>query len=117
VRYARLISIDILRALGVLALIFLSFVHAPVPGFAGDQDVLTAAVDFSYCGDDPVGTDRAHAPCHACRVLGTALPPPPCAAIAAPVASTPAPWFGAVVSTADRLAQLAARPRAPPALV
>ncbi|MBK8084480.1 MAG: hypothetical protein IPK28_12075 [Devosia sp.] len=75
-RYARLISIDILRALGVLALIFLSFGHAPAPSLAGGEDVLTAAVDFSYCGDDPSGTDSAHAPCHACRVLGAALPPP-----------------------------------------
>ncbi len=116
-RYARLISIDILRALSVLALIFLSFAHAPAPDFAARQDVLTASVDFSFCGDDPAGTDDAHAPCHACRVLGSALPPPPCAAIAAPVATAPAAWFGAVVPTADHLVRLSAQPRAPPALV
>lgn len=72
---------EVARALGVLAIIFLSFVHQPMPAAAhqidGDFPVLTAGLDLSYCGDMPMGEDgKAHAPCHACRVLGAALPPP-----------------------------------------
>jgi hypothetical protein len=73
--------VEVARALGVLAIVFLSFVHHPMPASAqqidSDSPVLTAGLDLSFCGDMPMGEDgRAHSPCHACRVLGAALPPP-----------------------------------------
>jgi hypothetical protein len=72
---------EVVRALGVLAIVFLSFVHQPMPAAAQQFDldgpVLTAGLDLSWCGDMPMGEDgKAHSPCHACRVLGAALPPP-----------------------------------------
>ena len=70
---ARHIAVDLMRALGVLALIFLSFGHLPGAA-AGGSDILTVAVNQSFCGDLP-DTDRAHAPCHACRVDAALLPP------------------------------------------
>jgi hypothetical protein len=78
---ARLIGIDVLRALCVLALICLSFNHAPLATAAGPA-LLTASVDSSYCGDNPVDS-KTHTPCHACRFDGAALPPP--CGIATPV--------------------------------
>ena len=67
---------DVARALVVLALVFLSFAHAPVAAASGD--VLTATMDMSWCGDAlDTGTDTTHAPCHACRLgAGADLPPP-----------------------------------------
>lgn len=81
---ARQTGIEVLRALCVLALIFLSFAHAPVTAAVAGPDILTAAVDLSYCGDLP-DDPRAHAPCHACRIGGGADLPPPCG-FAVPVA-------------------------------
>lgn len=71
-------GIETLRALLVLALVFLSFAHAPVAAAAPTGDVLTATVDMSWCGDSPVGDAAAHAPCHACRLGAAADLPPPC---------------------------------------
>jgi hypothetical protein len=68
---------ELLHALVVLALIFLSFAHAPVSVAASGPDTLTAALDMSYCGDTP-DNPKAHAPCHACRIGGGADLPPPC---------------------------------------
>ena len=81
---ARQTGIEVLRALCVLALIFLSFAHTPVTAATAGPDVLTAALDMSYCGDLP-DDPKAHAPCHACRIGGGADLPPPCD-IALPVA-------------------------------
>jgi hypothetical protein len=89
-------GIDMLRAVCVLALIFLSFAHAPVTAATSGPDVLTAALDMSYCGelpDDP----KAHAPCHACRIGGGADLPPPCD-IAVPVAVVADVAYGAMPS-------------------
>ena len=83
-----------LRALCVLALIFLSFGHAPVTAATAGPDVLTAALDMSYCGDLP-DDPRAHAPCHACRIGGGADLPPPCE-IALPVAVVADVAYGAM---------------------
>ena len=85
---------EVLRALCVLALIFLSFAHSPVAAAASGPDVLTAALDMSYCGDIP-GDPKAHAPCHACRIGGAADLPPPCA-IAVPVAVVADVAYGAM---------------------
>lgn len=77
---ARDIIGELAHALGVLAIVFLAFVHQPPPAAAQQvalDDVLTATADLSYCGEMPMGEDsKAHSPCHACRVLGAALPPP-----------------------------------------
>lgn len=87
-------GIEVLRALCVLALIFLSFGHAPVTAATSGPDVLTAALDMSYCGDLP-DDPRAHAPCHACRIGGGADLPPPCE-IALPVAVVAHVAYGAM---------------------
>lgn len=67
-----------LRAVIVLALLFLSFAHSPASAAAPGPDTLTAALDLSYCGDLP-DDPRAHAACHACRIGGGADLPPPVA--------------------------------------
>jgi len=72
--------LEVARSLGVLAIVFLSFVHQPMPASAHqidlDAPILTAEMDLSFCGDMPMdGGGKAHAPCHACRVLGAVLPP------------------------------------------
>jgi hypothetical protein len=73
----RQIGSDIACAFVVLALVFLSFAHTPVSA-AAPHDVLTAAVDQSWCGDAPDSDGKAHAPCHACRLGAAADQPPPC---------------------------------------
>lgn len=76
---ARNMGIELLRACLVLALLFLSFAHAPVSA-AGPHDVLTATVDMNWCGDTPDSNDTSHTPCHACRLGAAADLPPPCGA-------------------------------------
>lgn len=80
-RKAMDIGVELARALGALAIIFLSFVHQPLPALAHpgylDSPMLSADLSLSYCGDMPMNDDdRSHAPCHACQVLGAALPQP-----------------------------------------
>lgn len=87
---------ELLRAIVVLALIFLSFAHAPVVAAAPGPDTLTATLDMSYCGDLP-DDPRAHAPCHACRIGGGADLVRPCA-IATPIAMLADVAWGAMPS-------------------
>lgn len=70
---------DLVAALVVLSLVFLSYAHQPVGAASLDQDVLTAVVSADFCGDSPA--DSSHAPCHACRIGGGADLPPPCGGI------------------------------------
>lgn len=115
--YARHIAIDFVRALGVLALIFLSFGHAPIAAMAHGHDVLTAAVDLSFCGDLPDGNDTSHAPCHACRIGAAADLPPPCGGLLhVPVAATPDFVESAPVPVEPVVTGLP-QPRGPPRLV
>ena len=115
---ARKMGIEVLRAALVLALLFLSFAHAPSGVAAGPHDVLTAAVSASFCGDAPSDDGKGHAPCHACRIGGAAdIPAPPCSSVDAPIAVAPVTYFGATVHTATYAVHNAAQPRAPPALV
>lgn len=65
-----------LRALAVLALLFLSFAHQPVSALPASDTLSLAASGLSFCGDPVSGEDHGNAPCHACRVAGAALPPP-----------------------------------------
>lgn len=111
----RHIANEIVRALAVLALVFLTFAHLPGSTVAATQDTVTAAVVSSFCGDAP-GDSRAHAPCHACRVGGIGLPPPPCAAILAPVDTDRIGYFSAPAAIAAVERAVSASPRGPPAL-
>lgn len=70
---------ELLRALFVLALVFLNFAHQPIAVKAAPGDVLSLAQTLSFCGS-PVSDQKSggHAPCHACRIGGAAdLPPAP----------------------------------------
>jgi hypothetical protein len=71
------IGSELVRALVVLALIFLSFAHVAPVQAAPSAFALTVTVDAAWCGDAQDDGTLAHAPCHACR-LGSAadLPPP-----------------------------------------
>jgi hypothetical protein len=114
----RHMAVDVVRALAVLAVVFLSFAHAPVVASGGAHDVLTAAVDLSFCGDAPSGDDGTHAPCHACRIGGGAdIPPPSCASVSAPLAFAPVVFHFEPTFAAPALEHLSAHPRAPPVLV
>ena len=90
---ARNMGRELLHALVVLALVFLSFAHAPVVAASAGPDTLTATLDMSYCGDTP-DDPKAHAPCHACRIGGADLPPP--CNIAIPVAMLADVAYGAL---------------------
>ena len=103
---------ETLLALAVIALVFLNFGHISVTA-SGDLHI----TPDSWCGEPMAPEGDAHAPCHACRVDGAALPPPPadatpvCFDVAivsydAPFAIVPAP-----------LTQRPIQPRGPPALV
>jgi hypothetical protein len=102
---------ETLLALAVIALTFLNFGHVSV----------TAAGDFrftpdSWCGDPLLPDTPSHAPCHACRVGGADLPPPPAAVqpiafVAVPIA------YAAPVAPADLAAHRGLpQSRGPPAL-
>ena len=68
-------GLELLRALCVLALVFLNFGHQPVFAAPAPGDVLTALASQSFCGE-PMADKSEHAPCHACRIgAGAALPP------------------------------------------
>ena len=106
------------RALVVIALLFLSFGHKPVEiSVAYDHQLVAHVLDSGTvqpgCGDPADHSD--HAPCHACRVFaGLDLPPAPC---------SPAPAFARVLSLAYAampapvevpITISTARPRGPP---
>ena len=78
---ARQIAAEMMKALAVLALVFLSFAHQPA-AIAGDgTDVLgNPTAGLSYCGGEPDDDGADHVPCHACRFDPAALPQPPCVA-------------------------------------
>ena len=85
---------EILRALLVLALIFLNFAHQPAMAAPSAGDVMTLVASQSFCGS-PIADDTGHAPCHACRIGGGADLPPPCD-IALPVAVLADVAYGAM---------------------
>ncbi len=70
---------EVVRALCVIALIFLNFGHMPLAAPMASATTLTAVADASFCGDPVDDRHQDHAPCHVCRIGGGAdLPPPPC---------------------------------------
>lgn len=110
---ARIVWRETLRALLVLALVALSFAHAPA--FAVGTAFDSAE---SWCGDPLLPEGQPHVPCHACRLGdGAALPP-------APITTAPVCFTAATivhVSPAEVVIALDSlrlpQPRGPPALV
>jgi hypothetical protein len=110
----RLVIAEMLRALAVLALLFLNFAHAPLNAAPTGAGYVAYAAD-GVCGDLPGDGPTAHAPCHACRIGGGADLPPPCG-LPAPAFTAVAVEFGAMaVADAATVPLLAAAPRGPPA--
>lgn len=70
---SRSIAMEMVRALCVLAVVFLNFAHqAPVLAKSPPTELLAVASSLSFCGDGEALPDsKGHAPCHACR-LGAA---------------------------------------------
>jgi hypothetical protein len=68
---------EMLRALLVLALVFLNFAHQPAFAAPSAGDVMTVVASQSFCGT-PIADDDGPAPCHACRIGGGADLPPVC---------------------------------------
>lgn len=105
---------EVVRALCVVALAFLSFGHAPLA--AGGEFVATPLAS-TFCGDpidNPAGA-KAN-PCQACRIgAGAVLPPAPLPA--AFIATTTFVRYLAPVSFGlPRTNRSHGRPRAPPAV-
>ena len=105
---------ETLRALLVLALVFLNFAHQPAAAAPRAGDVMSVVASQSFCGE-PIADDRGHAPCHACRIgSGADLPPVmdvPCPPMPVAVRLEVEPAAIAIA----RHAPLPAGARAPPA--
>ena len=106
---------DVVRALCVVALVFLNFGHVPLA--VGGESVAVAAA-HSFCGHpiDGPGSGK-QGECQACRLgASAALPSPPCAVLAPEVAHQVhyVPHRPAIVL---RAVWRSAAQRAPPALV
>ena len=108
----RSIMAEVVRALAVLALVFLSFAGshaAAAPGYHDDHG------GYDFCGTPP-GNPVDHAPCHACRANPVVLPTAPVGADpafdVADVCPSVSIW-GVTVSIRGRTP---VNPRAPPAL-
>ncbi|WMT88040.1 hypothetical protein NO932_05375 [Pelagibacterium sp. 26DY04] len=108
---------EIVKALAVLALVFLSFAHQPVAVAQVDDGPQWAVADLSFCGSGPDDGDAGHAPCHACRAGIADLPPAPCVAEPAYVALGEAGFELSDDLVVLQQAYSSANPRAPPALV
>ena len=113
---ARQMTVDVLRALCVLALVFLVLGHKPVLAqpLAADAGYAITSLN-SFCGDAPDG-QAGHAPCHACRLFtGLDLPPAPACAEPAFRPAVTLAWAEAppVVPASPALPR-AHPPRAPP---
>lgn len=102
---------ELVRALCVVALVFLNFGHAPL---ALGGEYAAAQQASSYCGDPIDGPSDAKAdPCPACRIgAGVVLPPAP--EIAVSVATAPAHCLAAPSFEWKPGCQSRAQPRAPP---
>lgn len=111
------IGAEIVKALAVLALVFLSFAHQPVAVAQVDDGPQWAVADLSFCGSGPDSDDAGHAPCHACRAGVADLPPAPCVAEPAYVALGEAGFDLADDLVVFQDAYTSANPRAPPAMV
>ncbi|RDE10474.1 hypothetical protein [Pelagibacterium lacus] len=108
---------EVIKALAVLALIFLSFAHQPIEVPQADGDAFSFQLaDLSYCGGAPDGDGGGHVPCHACRSGDIDLPPAPSIAEPARHEVVAAVFTVADTAVADQFGYLSSPPRAPPAL-
>lgn len=107
---------EAVKALAVLALVFLSFAHQPVAVASADDGFAFSLADLSYCGSSGDGTGD-HAPCHACRAGMAGLPPAPCVAEPAHVQLAIIDFPRAAGPAGPGHQYFPASPRAPPALV
>ena len=103
---------ETLLALAVVALTFLNFGHISVSA-SGDIFV----TPDSWCGSPMAPDDVAHAPCHACRVDGANLPPPPVEATPVCFAFATLVYAELIATPVLPVAQRPVQPRGPPALV
>lgn len=104
---------ETMRALVVLALVFLNFAHQPAMA-ASAHDVMTVVASQSFCGA-PIADDQGHAPCHACRI-GSGADLPPVTPLPRPPMAIALRLDGEPVPVAvERHAPLPAGARAPPA--
>lgn len=108
---------EIVKALAVLALVFLSFAHQPAAVAQVDDGPQWAVADLSFCGSGLDGEGDGHLPCHACRAGVADLPPAPCVAEPAYVALDESGFVLADDLVRDQDGYGSANPRAPPALV
>ena len=110
-------TLELARALAVLALVILNFAHVPVvaPGVAAEAALLAYGVEPGYCGSvAPDHQGPEHAPCHACRIGAGTDTPASCGLAERFVAEGNVPR----VLSADPAVRihrlLSARPRGPP---
>lgn len=108
----RAILAEVMRALAVLALVFLSFAAQPATAAAAGYH--TAYASSGFCGGPP--SEPGHAPCHACRANPAVLPPAPSVAEPAFTAVSVEPHAMPAQKAASR-DRSPANPRAPPASV
>lgn len=113
-RVARDIGGEAIKALAVLALVFLSFAHQPVAVAQADDGPQWAVSDLSYCGGAPDG-EAGHLPCHACRAGVADLPPAPSMAEPAYVAFAETGFALVDDFMVGQRGFSPANPRAPPA--
>lgn len=106
--YAR----ETLFALAVIALTFLNFGHVSVSASGAVQ-----VTPDSWCGSPLAPEGAPHAPCHACRTDGAALPPPPVAVAAVSYVFSPVFYTKQIDAPAPRLTASPIQPRGPPAPV
>jgi hypothetical protein len=108
---------EVVRALCVMALVFLNFGHAPLAAPLSAAPALSAVADASFCGDPLDDQHQDHAPCHACRIGGGAdLPPAPCAVEPAHGLVLPVRYAPDRHAIVLRAGWRASAQRAPPAL-
>jgi hypothetical protein len=109
---ARSVMAEVVRALAVLALVFLSFAQPAVAaeGAHGDH------TGYDWCGTPP-DNPGDHSPCHACRANPVVLPTAP--AEAGPAFAVAGRCLNLPIQglNVSNPARTPANPRAPPALV
>lgn len=121
-RQLRQIGSDMLSAVLVLALVFLSFAHTPLAGTPSADQLASLALTSVAAADVPCGNGRAddtatHAPCHACRLGAAAdLPPSPQLPISCQV-PVPVAYLTPDLHPAASAPRLGFGARAPPTLV
>lgn len=111
----RVALLEVVRALAVLAIVFLNFAHVPVAS-ASPYGAWAVTDAGSYCGDPLEDGKTQHAPCHACRVGGGADLPPPCPELVPPLSASVLRYVVPTVPTTLTRAPAAVFARGPPAV-